>query len=56
MRGTLFTPWYYLLFVLQYAVLAVLAARIKSRMFQRLVAWWFLLSAVAWSLGVRRYL
>jgi hypothetical protein len=56
MRGKLFTPWYYLPFVLHYAVLAILAARIKSRMFRRLVAWWFLLSVVAWSLGVRRFL
>jgi len=56
MRGMLFTPWYYLPFVLHYAVLAILAERIKSRLFRRLVAWWFLLSVVAWSLGVRRYL
>ena len=56
MRGKLFTPWYYLPFVLHYAVLAILAERIKSRLFRRLVAWWFLLSVVAWSLGVRRFL
>jgi hypothetical protein len=56
MRGKLFTPWYYLPFVMHYGVLAILAARIRSRLFQRLVAWWFLLSVVAWSMGVRRFL
>jgi hypothetical protein len=56
MRGKLFTPWFYLPFVLHYALLAILAARIKSHWFRRLVAWWFLLSVVAWSMGVRRFL
>jgi hypothetical protein len=37
-------------------VLAILASRIQARLFRRLVAWWFLLSVVAWSLGVRRFL
>jgi len=42
--------------MLLFAVLAILAERIKSPWFRRLVAWWFLLSVVAWSLGVRRFL
>ena len=56
MRGKLFTPWYYLPFVLHYAVLAVLVARSRSHRFRRLVAWWFLVSIVVWSLGIRRHL
>ena len=56
MRGALFNPWYYLPFALHYAVLAILAGRTRSRLIRRLVAWWFLLSIVVWSLGVRRFL
>ena len=56
MRGKLFEPWYYLPFALHYAALAILAEVIKSPRFRRVVAQWFLVSIVVWSLGVRRFL
>ena len=56
MRGDLFRPWYYLLFVLHYAVLAILALKVSSKLFQRVLSWWFLLSILIWSLMVRRFL
>jgi hypothetical protein len=55
LKGNLFTPWYYLPFVLHYVVLGYLAEVVRSHTFRRAVAWWYLLSIVAWALVVRRY-
>jgi hypothetical protein len=55
-RTGLFSPWYYLVFVGHYAVLAILALSIKNVAFQRGAALWFLVSVLTWSLVVRRFL
>ena len=56
MRGDLFRPWYYLPFVLQYMVIALIAIFVRSPIVQRIVSWWFLVSVVTWALVVRRFL
>lgn len=56
MRGSLLDPWYYLPFVLQYAVCAVLLIYTKNIWIKRVVSWWLFLSITLWSLVVRRYL
>jgi hypothetical protein len=56
MRGDLFNPWYYLIFVLHYSAISLLAVFIKSRTVHRVISWWFLSSIVVWSLVVRRFL
>lgn len=56
MRGDLFNPWFYLLFVLHYSLLALIGALNNSAFFHRLLSWWFLIITLAWSLIVRRFL
>ena len=56
MRTGLFSPWYYLIFVGHYALLAVLALVIRNRPFQLGASFWFLGSLLLWSLVVRRLL
>jgi hypothetical protein len=56
MRGDLFNPWYYQIFVLHYTSIATAAIFIKSPVVQRVISWWFLFSIFAWSLVVRRFL
>jgi hypothetical protein len=56
MRGDLFRPWYYLLFVLHYMAAALIAIFVPSTTVQRVVSWWFLFSIVTWALVVRRFL
>ena len=56
MRGDLFRPWYYLLFVLHYMAVALTAIFVRSTTVQRVVSWWFLFSIVTWALVVRRFL
>ena len=55
-RGDLLSPWYYLPFVLHYAALSTVAIFIKHNLFHKLLAWYFLISIVTWSLIVRRFL
>ncbi len=55
-RGELFSPWYYLPFVMQYVVLALLAIRLNNTSLVRWLAWYFLISLTVWSLVVRRFL
>ena len=54
--GTLFEPWYYLPFIGQYAVCAVVIHRASSAPVRRTVGGWMILSVVLWSLVVRRHL
>ena len=54
--GTLFQPWYYLPFIGQYAVCAVVIHRAGSAPVRRTVGGWMVLSVVLWSLVVRRHL
>lgn len=56
MRGDLFNPWYYLIFVLHYSAISLAAIFIKARGVQRAISWWFLCSIVVWPLVVRRFL
>jgi len=56
MRGDLFQPWYYLIFVLHYTALALLAVLIKSPRAHRVISWWFLTSVFTWSFVVRRFI
>jgi hypothetical protein len=54
--GTLFEPWYYLPFVAQYVVCAVVIHRTTHRPVRRAIAWWMIVSILAWCLLVRRSL
>ena len=54
--GTLFTPWYYLPFVGWNALLACLFLLARGPRLRTAVAWVLLVSLVAWSLVVRRFL
>ena len=56
MRGALFEPWYYLLFVGHYIALSGVAYFVKSETFHRVVSTWFLVSILCWALIVRRFL
>jgi len=56
MRGRLFSPVYYLPFVGQYALLAIISISTRNELLRRIIAWWFLISIAAWSLVVRRFL
>jgi hypothetical protein len=56
MRGDLFEPWYYLLFVGHYIVLSCAGYFIKSATFHRIISTWFLVSILIWALVVRRFL
>ncbi len=55
-RGDLFEPWYYMPFVLHYAILSLIGFRIDSNRFHQVVSWWFLVVTLFWALIVRRYL
>jgi hypothetical protein len=55
-RGDLFSPWYYLPFVLHLTVLSAIAIFFKSPLFHKILAWYFLIIMVSWSLVVRRFL
>jgi hypothetical protein len=54
--GTLFEPWYYLPFVGQYALCAIVIHRTTRRPVRKAVAWWMVASVLLWSLFVRRHL
>ena len=54
-QGGLFSPWYLLPFIVHYAILAVLALHIRQPRFQRIAAWYFLVSVLLWSFVVRRF-
>ncbi len=55
MRGDLFDPWYYLIFVLHYTAISSAATFIKSPAVHRAISWWLLFSIVVWSIVVRRF-
>ena len=55
-RGDVFSPWYYLPFVLHYALLALVAIFVQKPALHRWLPWYFLVSMVVWSLVVRRFL
>jgi hypothetical protein len=54
--GTLFEPWYYLPFVAQYVVCAVVIYRSGSARIRTAVAWYLLVTMILWCLLVRRRL
>lgn len=54
--GNLFSPWYYLPFVLHYVVIALVAIFIDKPGAHRWIARYLLLSIVVWSFVVRRFL
>lgn len=56
LRGDLWSPWYYLPFVLHYVALALLTIFVRSTPLRRVAAWWFLVSVVLWAFVVRRLL
>jgi len=55
-RGDVFSPWYYLPFVLHYVFLALIAIFLQKPALHRWLPWYFLVSMVVWSLIVRRFL
>ena len=55
-RGQVFTPWFFLPFVLHYVAVAVFAIFINKPGFHRWIAWYLLISIVIWSFAVRRFL
>lgn len=54
--GDIFSPWFYLPFVLHYIAIALLAIFTTKPVLHRWIAWYFLISIVVWSLVVRRFL
>ena len=56
MRGDLFRPVYYLPFVGHYIALAVAGIVVRRHAFDRFFAWYMLVTMLAWSLVVRRFL
>ena len=55
-RGALLTPWYYLPFVLHYAVLSLVAIFTNKPAVYRWIARYFLLSIAVWAFVVRRFI
>jgi hypothetical protein len=55
-KGELLDPWYYLPFVVHYAVLALVGIALRKPAFYRWMAWYFLTSMALWSFIVRRFL
>jgi hypothetical protein len=55
-RGDIFHPIWYLPFVVQYAAFAGIALVVGRRGYDRFFAWYLLITVLAWSLIVRRYL
>lgn len=55
-RGDVFTPWFYLPYVLHYIVLALLAIFINKPGAHRWIAWYLLIVTAIWSFAVRRFL
>jgi hypothetical protein len=55
-RGDVFSPWYFLPFVLHYIALALLVIFVNRPNLHRWIAWYFLVSIAVWSLVVRRFL
>lgn len=55
-RGELFTPWYYLPFVVHYIAGSLLAIAVDKPWLHRLIAWYFFLSMATWAFLVRRLL
>ena len=54
--GALFTPWFYLPFVLHFAAACLLGIYVKSAVFHRWLASYFVIIMIVWSFGVRRLL
>ena len=55
-RGDVFTPWFYLPYVLHYIALALLAIFINKPGAHRWIAWYLLIVTAIWSFAVRRFL
>ena len=55
-RGDLFEPWYYMPFVLHYAILSVIGAMLDSERLHKVIGWWFLIASLLWALIVRKFL
>jgi len=56
LRGALFSPIWYLPYVLQYVVFSFVGIWSAKRTVQRALAWYVLVSLVAWSFLFRRFL
>jgi hypothetical protein len=56
MRGGLFHPVWYLPFVGHYAALSAVGLAVRRRGYDRFFAWYQLITILAWSLLVRRFL
>ncbi len=55
-RGDVFSPWFYLPFVLHWIALALLAVFVNKPSLHRWIGWYFLVSIAVWSMVVRRFL
>jgi hypothetical protein len=56
LRGALLRPVWYLPYVLHYFALLLIALWFESRAVQRWIGWYVLVSLVAWSFVIRRFL
>ncbi len=54
--GGLFTPWFYLPFVLHFVAACLLAIFIKAAIFHRWLAWYLVIVIATWAFVVRRFL
>jgi hypothetical protein len=55
-RGGLLDPWYYVVFVPHYIVVALIAIFVNKPTFHRWMAWYLLIITISWSFIVRRFL
>ena len=54
--GGLFTPWFYLPFVLHFVAACLLAIFIRAAIFHRWLAWYLVIVMTTWAFVVRRFL
>ncbi len=55
-RGSLFTPWYYLPFVGHFILVSGIGVYFDTNRLHRFIAWWLLITVLSWSLLVRTLL
>ncbi len=55
-RGGLYTPWYYLPYVLHYIIVSGIGVTLNRPRLYRVIAWYLLVITVLWAFGARRFL
>ncbi len=56
LRGDLFDPWYYLVYVGHFVVVLFVGILVPTRGFHRILAWFLLIGIILWSFIERRFL